>query len=214
MRNLQRGPAPACLEKFNHGEDVWGCVPGDDKTELWNALIAMQGNRCAYCECELFVSERHIEHFRQRGRYAAGTFDWSNLFGSCNSSESCGKHKDRCGTYDPTSLIKVDDENPDDFFVFVKDGTISTRIGLAAAALLRAEETLRIFNLDSKNGRLRQMRRASVLGHWHTVEEISEFAAADPQNECGWRELLADEIRRAMSLPFSAAVRHALTNVV
>jgi uncharacterized protein (TIGR02646 family) len=214
MRNLQRGPMPVCLAKFNHGVNVWEDVLGDDKTEIWNALIAMQGNRCAYCECELFGYERHIEHFRQRERHAAGTFDWSNLFGSCNSAESCGKHKDSCGTYDPTSLIKADDENPDDFFVFVKDGTISIRIGLTAAAMLRAEETLRIFNLNSKTGRLRQMRRAAVLGHWHTIEEIFEFAAADPQNECGWRQLLEDEIRRAMTLPFSTAVRHALTNVL
>lgn len=212
MRNLQRGPAPHCLSRFLHGRDTWGDLLEVDRAELWNALVIMQGDRCAYCECETFTNERHIEHFRQRSRNTAGTFEWGNLFGSCNNQESCGKHKDSCGVYDPACLIKADVENPDDFFIFVRDGTIATRKGLNDAAQLRAESTLRIFNLDSKNGRLREMRRAAVLGHWHTVEEIAEFAAGDPDNECGWREFLEEETQNALSLPFSAAIRHALTN--
>lgn len=209
MRKLQRGAMPVCLTTYRHGPNNWSDVSDIEKGELWLALVAMQGFRCAYCECELFDRSRHIEHFRQRGRNPAGTFEWNNLFGSCNSLESCGKHKDTCGLYDPVVLIKPDDENPDDFFVFIKDGTIFPRAGLSAAAQLRAQETLRIFNLDSKNGRLRQMRRAAVLGHWHTVSEIFEFANMDPENETGWRELLDEEVEKAACLPFSTAIRHA-----
>lgn len=213
MRRLQRGPAPSCLARFLHGRDTWCDVRDEDRAELWDALVAMQGNRCAYCECEIFLGGRHIEHFRQRGRHPAGTFDWRNLFGSCNSLDSCGKHKDTCGVYDPACLIKADDEEPDDFFVFVKDGTIAVREELHAPAKVRAEETLRIFNLDAQHGRLREMRRAAVLGHWHTIEEIAEFAASDPGNECGWREFLEGEVQNALGLPFSAAIRHALISV-
>jgi uncharacterized protein (TIGR02646 family) len=212
MRKLQRGPAPDCLSRFVPGTNTWKDLREADKTELWSALVTMQGDRCAYCECETFTNDRHIEHFQQRSRYTAGTFEWSNLFGTCNNPESCGKHKDNCAVYDPACLIKADVENPDDFFIFVKDGTIAIRKGLSKAAQLRAEETLRIFNLDSKNGRLREMRRAAVFGHWHTVQLISEFAAGDPKNECGWQEFLDEEIQKARILPFSAAVRHALTN--
>lgn len=213
MRGLHRGLAPGCLAGFLHGRDTWDDVREEYRTELWNALVAMQGNRCAYCECEIFQGERHIEHFRQRGRYPAGTFDWRNLFGSCNSLDSCGKHKDTCGNYDPACLIKADDEEPDDFFVFVKDGTIAAREGLNASARMRAEETLRIFNIDAKHGRLREMRRAAVLGHWHTIEEVSEFAAIDPDNEYGWREFLEAEVQNALGLPFSAVIRHALISI-
>jgi uncharacterized protein (TIGR02646 family) len=56
------------------------------------------------------TTTRHIEHFRQRSRYHQGTFEWDNLFGSCNRPDNRGKHKDQCGNYDYQDLIKPDVE--------------------------------------------------------------------------------------------------------
>jgi uncharacterized protein (TIGR02646 family) len=52
----------------------------------------MQGQRCAYCECDISIADKHIEHFVQRSRDVRKTFEWSNLFGSCKRSDSCGDH--------------------------------------------------------------------------------------------------------------------------
>ncbi|MDF5828215.1 TIGR02646 family protein [Pseudomonas aeruginosa] len=50
-----------------------------ERSGIWAKLDTMQGQRCAYCEALMSETNRHIEHFRQRGRYPQGTFDWSNL---------------------------------------------------------------------------------------------------------------------------------------
>lgn len=135
MHKLQRGVAPACLARYKHGRDQWSRdVPTvGERTDIWNKLEQMQGARCAYCEAGIITGPRHIEHFRQRDRYPQGTFDWTNLFGSCDRGESCGKHKDKCG-YTPVDLIKPDVDEPDDYFVFVSDGTIAPRAGLKCCA--------------------------------------------------------------------------------
>jgi len=211
MHRLQRGAAPHCLGKYDYRHDTWnGMTPSPDaKAGIWVALDAMQGERCAYCEADIAgSSDRHIEHFRQRSRYPQGTFQWQNLFGSCNRVNSCGKHKDSCGDYDHQDLIKPDEEDPDDFFVFVSDGTIKVRSGLDAHNNLRATETLRIFNLDAENGPLRHMRKRAVAGYLQTAEKIRELAQVLPPED--WMPFLHAELAATDHLPFATTIRHAL----
>lgn len=208
MRKLERGPVPRGLLNYKHGHDNWSSVDADTKAEVWNALESMQGSKCAYCEATISIDSRHIEHFRQRSRYITFTFDWANLFGSCNREESCGKHKDRCGFYPPEVLIKPDIDNPDDFFVFVSDGTIVPRKDLSAPDNNRAKETLRILNLDAQNGALRHMRRRQIAGYLQIAEEIRQFEADLKPDELF--ELVEDELKKIENQPFFTAIRHAL----
>ena len=150
---------------------------------------------------------RHIEHFRQRRSYPQGTFEWSNLFGSCNRMGTCGKAKDQCGTYPPESLIKPDIDNPDDYFVFTPRGTVEPRAGLSPAQRHRASETIRIFALD---GALNQIRLAELAGYLQTMEYFAEYANAFPEDD-SWIEELEAEVRRTAHLPFATAIRHVLT---
>lgn len=148
MHKLQRGTAPACLSTYQHGRDNWKAVSAEDKREIWERLDEMQQRRCAYCEDALRNDKRHIEHFRQKARDPKVTFLWSNLFGSCNRIDNCGKFKDELPPYDPADLIKPDEEDPERFFLFVSDGSVAVREGLNAADKKRALETIRIFNLN------------------------------------------------------------------
>lgn len=69
--------APACLGRYQHGQHQW-CMQSPtyaERTEIWEKLNAMQGNRCAYCEVGISEGQRHIEHFRQRRCHSQGTFD-------------------------------------------------------------------------------------------------------------------------------------------
>jgi uncharacterized protein (TIGR02646 family) len=209
MHRLNRGVAPTCLANYQHGRNNWSDVTPIDKANIWIELDAMQVHRCAYCEAEIVLGQKHIEHFRQKGRDPTVTFLWSNLFGSCNREESCGKYKDGCGTYNPADLIKPDVEDPEHFFIFVSDGTIAVRQNLSAHDRHRANETLRIFNLDAKYGPLRRMRQQAAAGYLQTSEEFCALAAEYPEDE--WRPLLDQEIRSVIDLPFFTAIKHVLT---
>ncbi len=206
MRKLQRGAAPACLSKFKHGANNWNDVSTSDKAEIWQELDAMQGPRCAYCEGDISNGQRHIEHFRQKGRDATVTFAWDNLFGSCNREDSCGKHKDRSPVYPPEILIKPDSEDPEHYLVFDQHGGVSPRKNLSAADHHRATETIRIFNLDRA---LRAIRFSHVTGYVQTAEYFAELEAHYDESE--WYPLLEQEIAATAHLPFATAIKHILT---
>ena len=214
MHLLNRGPAPACLGNYRHGVHQWTDLTPTraEREQILAALETMQGRRCAYCEGDLDVhgQGQHIEHFRQRGRHPPGTFDWDNLFWSCQRENSCGKHKDRCGVYPPGDLIKPDVENPEHFFLFAYDGTIAIRTNtLTPAEQHRAAETLRIFNLDEEHGPLRYMRMANCAGYIQTGEELQAIALIYPEKD--WLPLLSDELDQTRHLPFCTAIKHTLT---
>lgn len=212
MHLLTRGHAPDCLKNYQHGRDNWRDLNNNDRIELWQALETMQGNRCAYCEAELQQGRRHIEHFVQKGRDPRVTFQWDNLFGSCNRQDTCGKHKDHdAGHYHAADLLKPDIDDPDDFFVFVPDGTIYPRQWLNAEQQCRAEETLRVFNLDAEHGALRRMRKAATAGYLQTAETL--WSLVDEFSDEEWQSLLDEELAAIEHLPFVTAIRHTLCRV-
>jgi uncharacterized protein (TIGR02646 family) len=169
----------------------------------------MQGQRCAYCEGDLNSLGQHIEHFRQRDRHPRLTFEWHNLFWSCDREDSCGTYKDNSATHNENDLLKPDEDDPEEYFLFVSDGTIAVRSGLNAVQKRRAEVTLRAFNLDQQWGRLRMMRQSAAAGYIKTAEEIREFAAqVEPEV---WRPFLEEELRNIQDLPFCTTIKHVLS---
>lgn len=152
MRKLDRTTcsAPPCLERYDYGVHTWEDVRPEHKGEIKAHLETMQGRCCAYCEGDIDELGEHIEHFRRKGDPSNRclTFDWDNLFWSCDRTDSCGHFKDRgAGRYNVADLINPCCDDPDHFFVFRSDGTISIRRGLSADDARRARETLRVFHL-------------------------------------------------------------------
>ncbi|MFY9261689.1 MAG: retron Ec78 anti-phage system effector HNH endonuclease PtuB [Gallionella sp.] len=208
MHALKRDTdAPAGLDRYKHGQDTWGNgIPSESvRQAIWDKLNAMQGGRCAYCEAAIGEGKRHIEHFRQRGRYPQGTFAWDNLFGSCHRQGCCGDHKDK-QQYTPNDLIKPDEEDPEHFLIFAADGSVSPRANLSPQEKHRAEETIRIFNLD---GALKQIRQRAISGYIQTAEEFASMAAVFDESE--WLPLLEKEIQATAHLPHSTAIKHILS---
>jgi uncharacterized protein (TIGR02646 family) len=208
MHQLIRPAAPLCLHHYRHGQNNWRDVKSDEKTEIWARLNAMQGNRCAYCECAIRTGpdnhHAHIEHFRQRSRHPQGTFEWYNLFGSCNHPESCGTHKDK-QIYHHRDLIKADQENPEHYLRFLPDGQVVPANNLDPKEVQRANETIRVFNL---NGSLRQIRENHVMGYLNTAEELLGLSEVFEEEE--WRPFLEQELRAISGQPFETAIRHVL----
>jgi uncharacterized protein (TIGR02646 family) len=208
MHRLDRNSVatPACLANYQYPAQNWDDVSTADKNEIRAQLELMQGRRCAYCEGPLDGLGQHIEHFRRKGHFPQYTFAWPNLYWSCDQPDSCGHYKDRkAGAYSVNDLIEPCVDDPDQFFLFRTDGTISIRSGLSAALEHRAEETLRIFNLNPRWGRLRNMRKAALSTYVSLANGEVEFSANELQ------EFFADELAQAVTQPFFTAIRHVLT---
>jgi uncharacterized protein (TIGR02646 family) len=202
MHKLHRGEAPSCLNRHhrNSGND-WRKVSPEDKTEIWSALQAMQLDHCAYCESKITAPKRHIEHFCLRSHSPKQTFDWLNLFGSCNSQEHCGKHKDN-QSFQHTDLIKPDVEDPEMLLLFLSDGTVAIRLNLAPGDRHRAEETIRVFNLNAAS--LINQRCQAVQGYVSLTEGKSDLSDME------WQEYIAEELQVAVGHAFITAIRHML----
>lgn len=207
MHKLERPAAPGCLAHYQQGPQDWQRISSAEKHEIWEQLAGMQGERCAYCEAGLPKKRRHIEHFRQRSRYPRGTFQWDNLFGSCNKVDSCGRRKDK-STYSHGDILKPDVDDPDDYLRFQADGRIVPRNALSSRQRRRAEETLRVFNLDHDRGALRQMRQSAVQGYLGMVKDLEDWAELDEEL---YHEYLNEELKAIAGQPFETAIRHLLT---
>jgi uncharacterized protein (TIGR02646 family) len=196
------------LANYHHGQHNWDDLRAPDRDEIRQRLEEMQGRRCAYCEGSLDVLGQHIEHFRRKhaGHFPQLTFVWTNLYWSCDQQDSCGHYKDHgAGAYDVNDLIDPCLEDPDAFFRFRADGTISVRSGLSATDQHRAHETLRVFNLHPQWGRLRNMRKAILAEYVFMIDDAIGFTTDELQ------QLFENELAAAESLPFSTAIRHVLT---
>jgi uncharacterized protein (TIGR02646 family) len=210
MRKLDRNgvTAPECLVNYQYTAQNWDDITALDRAEIRRHLEQMQGRRCAYCEGPLDALGQHIEHFRRKRRFPQLTFAWANLYWSCDQTDSCGHYKDHgAGAYNVDDLIEPCADNPDQFFRFRTDGTISVRSGLDPAQQRRAEETLRVFNLNPKWGRLRNMRKAALSTYVSLVDGVIEFSVGELQ------EFFSRELSEAAAQPFFTAIRHVLTQL-
>lgn len=210
MRKLDRNSAaaPNCLAQFRHGQDTWNDVGGAEKSSIRASLEQMQGRRCAYCEGDLDALGQHIEHFWRKAHYPALTFEWTNLYWSCDQADSCGHYKDHgAGAYNAADLIKPCCDNPDAYFRFRSDGAISVRPGLSQHDRHRAEETLRVFGLNPQWGRLRNMRKQALAGYIAAVDEARKAELSADEMKAYFTE----ELEQTVGLPFATAIRHVLT---
>lgn len=213
MHRLERQAVlpPTCLARYRHGRDNWRDVSAEHRTELRVTLEQLQGRRCAYCEGPLDTLGEHIEHFRRRHTFPHLTFEWENLFWSCNQDHHCGRHKDSAsGPYDPEDLINPAIDDPECFFRFSSDGTIRLIHGLSPDEERRAKETLRVFKLDHENGPLRRMRELYCVAYVRIGAEIAQLASDSMDLS---QQFLEDELERTRGLPFETAIKHTLTPV-
>lgn len=208
MKELTRPERPEILQHYIAGQDAWMDV---DQGAIWPRLEEMQGEFCAYCECRLI--RKHIEHFRPRDKFPAQAFDWHNLFGSCGDSSKsggwkrCGIYKDNgAGSYNANDLIKPDEDNPDDFLLFLTSGMVVPVDGLTGSALKKAEETIRVFNLNG-DSRLVGSRKTALKNVILQVEELYE--AYDELGEDDWTKMLDMELENIEGEEFSTALKHA-----
>ncbi|WP_147164778.1 retron system putative HNH endonuclease, partial [Pararhodospirillum oryzae] len=150
----------------------------------------------------------HIEHFYARGIDEDQVFVWENLFLSCEEKKHCGHYKDRSGhqTYDPSFLIKPDEENPEDFLFFHSSGEVRPRNNLTEDDRRRAEETIRVFGLNAPV--LKGKRAQAAKGFRKSLEQDLDTLASWPEEER--RDYLYSEIEARRGEPYATTLKHCL----
>jgi uncharacterized protein (TIGR02646 family) len=213
MHRLDRSavPVPACLVAPPEG-GRYNTLHGSEREEIRARLLELQCHRCAYCERRTGDDrdDGHIEHFRNQSGHAGLELAWTNMFWSCNDEKTCGKHKDKCdrpsgprARFVPDDIIDPSIDDPDDFFLFVVDGTVRHFDGLDAISERRALETLRVFQL-ANSAYLRRSREDAVKPYLRAI-----VALLSAGQEVVVR-YVQGEIANIDSAPFATAIRQYL----
>ncbi len=128
-----------------------------------------QSNQCAYTELPLEYEKNnsHIEHLKRKDSafFPELTFEWSNLFVSCNSDDFGGKYKDEKYLKGKTKednalIINPSLENPNQYFELKNWGELTIKADLQGIAKTKAEETIKAFNLNHNS--LQDRRREMI----------------------------------------------------
>lgn len=218
MHRLDRNavPRPTCLDPSTTAGRRYRDLRGPEKEEIRAALIKIQQQRCAYCERRLAddPDDGHIEHFRNQAGHQHLELEWNNLFWSCNDEKTCGKHKDRCdratgvrARFDPNDLIEPCADDPDDYLMFVVDGTVQPRDGLPSAQAHRASETLRVFQL-AESPLLRRSRHDAVKPYIAALDALSRIS---PE---ALYQFVVEELARLPGAAFETPVRQFLEGML
>ncbi|WP_086775288.1 retron Ec78 anti-phage system effector HNH endonuclease PtuB [Vibrio coralliirubri] len=206
MRKLNRLPSN-CLSGLVHGQNDWMEAPKDD---IWIELDKMQNGYCAYCEC--YLKRKHIEHFKTRTAYPQETFRWANIFGSCGDSSKtggwgrCGIYKDAgAGKYNIAELLKPDQDDPSDYLLFLTSGMVVAHPSLTGGSLRKAEETIRVFNLNGDSA-LFNSRRKAIGAIQKEIDELYQM-----QDELGddWQSFLDEALTGVCGQEFQTALEHS-----
>ncbi len=212
MHKLDRAAvaAPVCLSAYMHGTHTWddiGIIP-NHKDEIRQQLEQLQGRRCAYCEGSLDILGQHIEHFRRKNaaHFPELTFDWDNLFWSCDVVDHCGHYKDRPSgdPYDPNRLIKPDQHDPQSYLYFHSSGEVRVRPHLSNADSDRAFETIRVFNLNQPA--LMALRRRALKMYADRNPDMLETLMSF--DELDRRNFIEDEIQATRNDPHWTVICH------
>lgn len=181
MKQMVKGTVPDLLSKFvtHKKPKTWEAI-SPIRQELRAHILGEQGNCCAYTEIRLNESGHcHIDHYRTRNLFPEKTFDYDNMFVSCNSEEYGAKFKDKQITSksDYNDLINPIEDQPSDYIEFAFTGDI-----LPVSNATKGENTIACFNLNEKSllerrktMALRVVQMRSFLSEEEMVEAIGEF---------------------------------------
>jgi len=154
---------PIFYDEMIKNKKVWSDYL--DKKDLKEHLVLEQDNMCAYCESKI-SKQAHIEHFYTRNLFPQLTFDYNNLFISCNTEKTCGKHKDSYHLkkdefdefYSPINI----DINEFDYAI----------TGELTAKTDKAQKTIDVFNL---NHRVLIEKRYKIMKQINNYKEYLNF---------------------------------------
>lgn len=195
----------------------YGDLTSTQRAEIRAALLTVQGHRCAYCERRTGDHRKydgHIEHFHRQTDRPDLALSWDNLYWSCNDERTCGKHKDRCigesgdqRRFDTADVVNPGLDDPEEYLHFVSDGEVVPRNEIQGTARRRAEETIRVFQLN-ESAYLKRSRQDAVRPFLGAIEILLD---SEPEI---LERYVRKELARSFDAPHSTAIKHLLASVI
>lgn len=189
---------PILQKKVENWEQYMKMYPNEHHSLSQLLWFKAQEFFCAYCDRVIDISDRgdygdgHIEHLERISDNPSRMGDWSNMFFSCNDNTSCGHYKDsQAGRFKITDIIDPSKENPLDYLQYDANGGVHPIRG-DASQMHKAEETIRVFNLDQAPS-LRALRKMiadsvaafiSSFDDGPTNEDIDAFLISVQSEDC------------------------------
>jgi uncharacterized protein (TIGR02646 family) len=133
------------------------------KRALGLALRELAHGKCVYCESALDVTvDMEVDHYVAKTVNPELAFEWTNLFPSCRLCNRPKSNHDHAN-----SLLKPDIEDPEPFFwVHPDTGKLEAHPLLDASRKLRAEETIRLCDLQRSSLCTRRIEMMGRVNRW------------------------------------------------
>jgi uncharacterized protein (TIGR02646 family) len=168
------------------------------KKALQQGLHRLAHGKCAFCEGVLGAqTDLEVEHYTAKSLEPEIAFEWTNLLPAChkcNTAKSSQPHENR--------LLKTDIEDPEVYFWVDPDtGRLEPYPTLDEQGRQRAEETVRLLDLQRPALRTQRQKMACRVGRW--LRHVSEEGLTQLTRE-EWEDL-SDP-----TTEFKLAVRHTL----
>lgn len=156
-------------------------------------LLADQLNTGGYTELPLSPDDNiHIDHFRKKNMFPQLTFEWENfVIDEVNNDKYGADYKDKnVSIEDYDNLISPVLDNPEYYLTYIQDGTMIPRRDLTELAeIKRAEETIRLFNLNHPDLVHRREGLIKVLQQLKS-NNISKEETFDSMSVAGFHSLI------------------------
>lgn len=225
MKYIKKGEEPESLTKWKAlaNEDwtpTYDELRGQEKTDLYNALLREQGFICCYCGMRITkensdlnknisvinIDTCHIEHLKPQSLYPELALEYKNLLASCQAERDkdppppirCGSKKDNW--YDENLMVSPLETNCIDFIRYSGSGEILPTDDPNKKAAAQTTIDKLGLNID----KLRTMRQEAIDGVLLNIDELTTEEIQ--QLVQGYEQLDNNE----QYTPFCAAIAYIL----
>lgn len=137
------------------------------RQKIRSACISEQYGLCAFCCTPILDGTCHNAHLFSQDNYPHLSLDWNNIVASCNNETTCGT----CQGTQVVPITPLMDECEIEL-IFYQSGRVK---GITK----RAQETIRILNLDSEKLKVRRKRAIEDFlyenGYFPPAQSIQEW---------------------------------------
>jgi uncharacterized protein (TIGR02646 family) len=204
MIHIEKTPYPAFVDFVERNKPQnWDALDATVRTNTRKyILVEEQGKQCAYTELpiEYEKNNTHIEHLKRKNAafFPELTFEWTNLFVSCNASDFGGKYKDE--TYlkgkvkaDNALIINPSIDNPADFFELKSWGELTIKENLNDTDRRKAEITRDAFNLNHNSLKQRRIEIIQMIKQYQNGG-LDPIMIREYLNYKGFRSIIEFEL--------------------
>ena len=202
MRTILKGEAPACLDSAEKKGWSWEEFVTNDHEGY--QMCREQANFeqqsvCAYTELPLDVARVtvHFDHYRKKSIYTKLRFKWDNLFAAVKDNRFGADHKD--GIVNGSnhnqvyaSILSPLTANLQEYFHYSTSGEIEPSLSLSEENQKKAEETIRVFNLNEAE---LVERRRTIMAQIVCYQDLPEEDIKSSFDGLGFPSVVDQEVR-------------------